>query len=799
VHPTLGNSADDGASVHQIGEDLLGERIEALASWIQELDAQMKAGTVAGDEKTLKELRRALEAWSKRDPKFEDRLTDRVDVLADRLATLSSVVNTTTAAHVGSDGEIASLRRDVEQQAAKLDAALREPRPGAPATDLEDLKRAVARLGAERGSKNGDKGATALQEKVDNLAERLDTLAKTVATTAAGLAGREGELAGLRRMLDEGTARVDELARILRLETDHSDAAELRRELGTLGQKLTGGLADRDRRTAALEKRVGQEGARLEAFADSVRASVEALKAKIDALESDRDTGEALADLDERVRLLDGRVETVAQALEGASADLSDKELELAALQRHLEETGTRVDVAVAEVRATLAALAEAVSPDELDARLASVSVELAEVVGRLDAGEAHTSERQDRESARTTDLELQLADVASRLDEVEGARSAAAAELARSSVTWAEEQTALREQLAALERAVAESQEVDLEPKLAALRGHVEETKGHLDAAIREVGASVAERLADVERAREESADALAQVSDSWAEERRWVRDQLDMLVLAVAETGTDPEVEAAVQELPARLEELESAAERLASDVARGRANAESETRALRDEVAVLQQAFAEQASETESETVNEIRDRVVALEHERSGASTEIEALATRLERVESRDVSIAASEDQELKQLLTAFADRIDAMERDRPRIAAEASEASEQGLGDLHDLVGALRARIDSSEKEIAALAESASSPQAAAAGDGRFRVELRALELRMQHAEAAARENREAVLVQLERLASRIEWRLQRLEAADQDTQSKESAAREALGEVVPLRGGVEK
>jgi hypothetical protein len=799
VHPTLGNSADDGASVHQIGEDLLGERIEALASWIQELDAQMKAGTVAGDEKTLKELRRALEAWSKRDPKFEDRLTDRVDVLADRLATLSSVVNTTTAAHVGSDGEIASLRRDVEQQAAKLDAALREPRPGAPATDLEDLKRAVARLSAERGSKNGDKGATALQEKVDNLAERLDTLAKTVATTAAGLAGREGELAGLRRMLDEGTARVDELARILRLETDHSDAAELRRELGTLGQKLTGGLADRDRRTAALEKRVGQEGARLEAFADSVRASVEALKAKIDALESDRDTGEALADLDERVRLLDGRVETVAQALEGASADLSDKELELAALQRHLEETGTRVDVAVAEVRATLAALAEAVSPDELDARLGSVSVELAEVVGRLDAGEAHTSERQDRESARTTDLEQQLADVASRLDEVEGARSAAAAELARSSVTWAEEQTALREQLAALERAVAESQEVDLEPKLAALRGHVEETKGHLDAAIREVGASVAERLADVERAREESADALAQVSDSWAEERRWVRDQLDMLVLAVAETGTDPEVEAAVQELPARLEELESAAERLASDVARGWANAESETRALRDEVAVLQQAFAEQASETESETVNEIRDRVVALEHERSGASTEIEALATRLDRVESRDVSIAASEDQELKQLLTAFADRIDAMERDRPRIAAEASEASEQGLGDLHDLVGALRARIDSSEKEIAALAESASSPQAAAAGDGRFRVELRALELRMQHAEAAARENREAVLVQLERLASRIEWRLQRLEAADQDTQSKESAAREALGEVVPLRGGVEK
>jgi hypothetical protein len=45
-----------------------------------------------------------------------------------------------------------------------------------------------------------------------------------------------------------------------------------------------------------------------------------------------------------------------------------------------------------------------------------------------------------------------------------------------------------------------------------------------------------------------------------------------------------------------------------------------------------------------------------------------------------------------------------------------------------------------------------------------------LRVELQALELRVDHAEAAARESRDAVLAHLERLASHIESRLRQLE-----------------------------
>src|SRR5436309_13846266 len=145
VHPQVDNPTD-GTSIHQIVEELLGERIEALAGWIQELDAQLRATTVAGDENTLKELRKALEAWSKRDPKFEERLTERVDVLADRLATLSSTVNTAAAAHAGNDGEIANLRRELEQETAKIQAALGSLAPQSDAAAIEELRRQLAEL-----------------------------------------------------------------------------------------------------------------------------------------------------------------------------------------------------------------------------------------------------------------------------------------------------------------------------------------------------------------------------------------------------------------------------------------------------------------------------------------------------------------------------------------------------------------------------------------------------------------------------------------------------------------------------
>ena len=107
---------------------------------------------------------------------------------------------------------------------------------------------------------------------------------------------------------------------------------------------------------------------------------------------------------------------------------------------------------------------------------------------------------------------------------------------------------------------------------------------------------------------------------------------------------------------------------------------------------------------------------------------------------------------------------------------RGRRAAHAARLERAGARDgrrhaRHSPRASKRSRAGSRRSS----ARRSSSPAAPTAvrppGDGRFRLELRALELRMEHAEAAARENREAVLVQLERLAARIEWRFQRLES----------------------------
>ena len=60
----------------------------------------------------------------------------------------------------------------------------------------------------------------------------------------------------------------------------------------------------------------------------------------------------------------------------------------------------------------------------------------------------------------------------------------------------------------------------------------------------------------------------------------------------------------------------------------------------------------------------------------------------------------------------------------------------------------------------------------------------------------MEQAETAARENRESVLVQLERLASRVEYRLDRLESEQPAPAGAAVPEDEGSGaRVVPLRG----
>jgi hypothetical protein len=202
-----------------------------------------------------------------------------------------------------------------------------------------------------------------------------------------------------------------------------------------------------------------------------------------------------------------------------------------------------------------------------------------------------------------------------------------------------------------------------------------------------------------------------------------------------------------------------------------------------------------------------------------HAQTHWASEIAALERRLEQV----AAAAPAGNFELPELVDGRVDelarRLEALEHDRQQAASGSAEDVEE-LRDLRVLINGLRMRLASNEKELAALTSSGDisarfddvslrlsalerTSIAAAAmtaappvpGDGRFRVELRGLEQRMHSLEESARENRDAVLLQFERLASRLQWRVQQLEMESADAAyGPAKPAPRPLGQVVPIR-----
>jgi chromosome segregation ATPase len=727
VHPALG-SATDSPSVDRIVEVVVGERIEALAGWIQELDARVQATHAAGDESTLKELRRALEAWSKRDPKLEERLTNRVDVLADRLATLSAAVNTTTAAHAGSDGEIASLRRELEQGTARIEAVVADLQQASVATEVDELRREVATLSAEQPDRKSDKRVEGLSEKVENLAARVDMLAKTIATTAAGLAGRDGDLAALRRTLESSNARVEAMVANLRLDVDRPDVGRIEAQLESLTEKLataTVGIAGRDNEVKALRAGLEQEDAKVQALVGELRQSTGVLSSQLAALAergSDTEAVEALArrveTLASSIADLAARIESVATNVESTAAGLSTRDTQVGALQGRLEEMGSRIDAVATEARQVVAALPEPIPvAAEVDARLRPVVAQVAALTQRLVEAETGSS-------GRDAELGPLVADAVQRLSEIESARDAITKEIALASRAWTEERTWVREQLAALVNAVADARSA------AGPHPRLEE---------------LAKQLEAIELNSERIAAEAADAGSEWTAERDALQAQLNELARAVAQ-ATPPR---ATGELPADL------AERLAA-LERGGTLVMSEISRV--------QAFWASQMETFEARVAQIASGTAA------GGAASVELPDEQVDRLQAQldgmRMRLASTE----KELAT----------RSAPR----------DGAARLDELTSRLNAL------EAIGLARPASSTSLV--GDGRFRVEVRALELRLEHAEVTARESREAILVQLERLAERIESRFQRLEVDEPDAGHVEPPVLPELGQVVPIRSGAE-
>lgn len=299
---------------------LLAERLEALARWIQEIDTRVRATEAAtGDEHTAKELRKAIEALAKHDPRLEERLTDRVDVLAERLSTLATTVSTTAAALAGKGGEIAGLRRELEAGRQRIEELAADLRGGLDPAAIEELRRTVATLAHDVAARRGAEPLDALGGRIDAVGQRLDTLAATVAVTAAGLAGREGELATLRRKLDAlaGEPRQPQSPDALRPQLD-----ELAARLATL---------ERDREGAAYE--IAQTTDTLATEQASLRQQVDALAAAGAPADSMSPTLVALAERLEGVEREGAALGSeIARATAFWSAELGSLETRLAEL-----------------------------------------------------------------------------------------------------------------------------------------------------------------------------------------------------------------------------------------------------------------------------------------------------------------------------------------------------------------------------------------------------------------------------------------------------------------------------------
>jgi len=396
----------------EIGAGELEKRIESLSTWVGEIADRVRATELAtGDEKTAKELRRALEAVAKHDPRLEGRLTDRIDVLTDRVGTLASAVSTTSSELARRDGEIAALRRELDRGNAQIQAFGKEIAGRTPAAEIENLRKAVATLSGAHSPRKADEQVVRLGGKVDYLTERVDTLAKTVAATAAGLAGREGDLAILRQKLDERTKRLEQ-------------------GLLELGQRPEAGLGGR---LDVLDTDVQQAIAGLAALDEATEALRQGWATSLDA---------HAASQNDKLAGLAARVDLVATDVESTSTGLAEKQ---ATVERKLAEALT-------------GSAREAERTGEVERRLA-------ELTARQEASEGAKAGNRDELAAEvgraSKAIAEQLSGLAERIDRIELLGTADATETARISVAWAsklEEIVALEARLRTIADSVAQA-----------------------------------------------------------------------------------------------------------------------------------------------------------------------------------------------------------------------------------------------------------------------------------------------------------------------------------------------------
>lgn len=877
------------------GDTGLSERLDSLAAWLNDIDVRLRAAELAtGDEATAKELRKAVEALAKHDPKFERRVTDNVDVITDRLRTLASTVSQTSAAIAAKDGEITGLRRELGDMATKVEELGGSSGRGCDPREIARLRAMIDAVAAERTKHASERRIEDLAAKFRLLVERVDSLGGIVGDTAAAVGRRDGDLVQLREQvehdaseIEKATAEIARLGRHDELETaiarvderlaagDGEQAAlraridqaysqvdavvtELQNTVGELFERAAT-LATREETAAALDARTGELDDRIE----EQRRSVGSLQDGLDAQRSDVESqivllrAELAAVLDDpRLGELDFRLSSVIEGVDALASriDQVDGRAVVSAaatasrtseLESVLEELSSRLESAEHEREATAARLntvaeeaaasAEAAATsrtsgleralEELAARIESAEREREATEAQLQTVAGDAAARAAAATSRTSGLESTFEELSVRLESVEREREAMAAQLHTVAADTAAQATAATSRTGQLESAHAE---------LSARLESVERGREATTAQLQEIAGETAARDAAALSRTTELEITLAELStrlESVERERDATTERLHEIVgeavaqAAAAGTSRTSELESAVEQLSTRLESVEREREAMAAQLLRTNEAPDHEWTERLEQLAAAQAQAAGASNNVATELV-ELRARVEEAESERAAVASELErvshALQTARGAVQTKLDELAAAIEhvtggQDSGSQIAELDGRLETAERLGVAVASELARTTAQWVsefGTLGERLAQINASLEASaryEEASAAMSpldpgladlgaqlgqlEHTSAPaefEVFEVGGSRVHAELRELQLRMEHAEAAARESREAVLTQLERLGSRVELRLQRLET-EQVASYGDTAA-----QVVPIRGGAE-
>ena len=368
-------------------------------------------------------------------------------------------------------------------------------------------------------SKSDSKQEVRFAARLDVLMERVDTLAATVATTASAIAKKDGEIASLRRDLQSRDETLQALVAQIRTASqtpeggpvvDTTELRSLRNAVAALTKEhaQAGSAAQVAQRVGALElelasvkAQAGRHATEPERPSEELRSMLATLRGQVEALGGLR-SGVSEEQLDRRIAETDGtltrlseRIDSLAGSIESATASLSDKEHELAALHRQSTEASDRIESIVDDIREALSALSE----------VGSSSVD--ELAARVERVESAASEAAEAREHATGEL-------ARRIDVIDQRVATVATEVARAKTLWP---VALRSLEARLDDAVSHARRpeppagVDDE---AATIDRDDEPSDHLLAGLRDSLQAMESVAAEMARA----ADTLGEPEDETA-----------------------------------------------------------------------------------------------------------------------------------------------------------------------------------------------------------------------------------------------------------------------------------------